>query len=131
MDIYCPICSEPWDMECIHEEIAERIDMGVFAPLPDHDGYRQWTDQYKRYRAVYDEYYHTVRIEFRRRGCGAFWAFSGHAEGDKPSWCAPKESKSGKLTAAAASSVLMDLMGDDLDGVASMMDDAYSMGMID
>jgi len=131
MDIYCRTCSEPWDMECIHEEIAERIDMGVFAPLPDNDGYRQWTDQYKKYRAVYDDYYHTVHIEFRRQGCGAFWAFSGRAEGEKPSWCVPKESTSGKLTAGEAMSVLMDLCADDLDGAASMMDDAYSMGMID
>jgi hypothetical protein len=39
--------------------------------------------------------------------------------------------RSSKLTRAEASAVLYDVMGDDLDGVASMMDDAEYMGWIE
>lgn len=39
---------------------------------------------------------------------------------------APKE----RPLKAEASSVMMDLLGDDLDGVASMMDDCEYMGMV-
>jgi hypothetical protein len=41
----------------------------------------------------------------------------------------PDQSKV-KLSRAEASSVLYDLFGDDLDGVASMMDDAEYMGLV-
>ena len=30
MDIYCPICGEPWDMDCLHE-------------VPGHDYAQAWT----------------------------------------------------------------------------------------
>lgn len=36
MDIYCPICSQPWDMDTLHDEISERIAEGTLDPLLDH-----------------------------------------------------------------------------------------------
>ena len=42
-----------------------------------------------------------------------------------------KHEQSSKLTRAEASAVLYDVMGDDLDGVASMMDDAQYMGWVE
>jgi hypothetical protein len=131
MDIYCRICGEPWDMDTLHEEIGERIAIGVFQALPDHDNYRQGSEQYARYRSAYDKCYDIVRDDFYSQGCAAMWAFSGRPEGQKPSWCVKQEPKSGKLTNSEAMSALIDFLGDDLDGIASMMDDAHYMGMID
>jgi hypothetical protein len=45
MDLYCPRCGEPWDNDCIHEEVEERND---------------------------DSTYHTVLREFQQNGCVAF-----------------------------------------------------------
>jgi len=126
MDVYCRICGEPWDMDTLHEEIDERIAKGFLAELPDNDNYRPG-DQYRKYREVYDSYYQKVRSEFYRRGCGAMWAFRGVAEDESPSWCV----KSGTSGTVLAMNTLIDLMGDDLDGIASMMDDAQAMGLLD
>lgn len=47
MDIYCPKCREPWDHECLHEEIEARREAGK--------------------TATYD----TVKREFFANGCAA------------------------------------------------------------
>jgi len=127
MDVYCRICGEPWDMECIHDEIKDRILQGALKPLPDHANYRPGP-QYDEYRQVYDSYYQQVRGEFYRSGCKAFWAFRGALAGDTPSWCVKREETRGTTMAMSA---LIGVMGDDLDGIASMMDDAQAMGLLD
>lgn len=124
MDIYCPICSEPWDMDTLHDEISERIAEGTLDPLPDHDGYRYGSEQYAKYREVYDGYYKQIRQEFYSKGCNALVAFMGRASAD---WCV-RPDKPG-MQRGDAMSALADLMGDDLDGIASMMEDAEYMGM--
>lgn len=124
MDIYCPICSEPWDMDTLHDEISERIAEGKLDPLPDHDNYNQSSPQYRKYREVYDGYYSTVRSEFYSKGCNALLTFMGRTEAD---WCV-RPDKPG-MQRGDAMSALADLMGDDLDGIASMMEDAEYMGM--
>lgn len=123
MDIYCPICSEPWDMDTLHDEISERIAIGDLAALPDHDGYNQSSPKYREYREVYDGYYTKVREEFYSKGCNAMYAFSGGPN----SWCKPQTDAG--LTRGMAMSALASIMGDDLDGIASMMEDAEYMGM--
>ena len=123
MDIYCPICSEPWDMDTLHDEISERIAIGDLAALPDHDGYNQSSPKYREYREVYDGYYAKVREEFYSKGCNAMYAFSGGPN----SWCKPDTNPG--LTRGAAMTALASIMGDDLDGIASMMEDAEYMGM--
>jgi hypothetical protein len=54
-----------------------------------------------------------VRADFARRGCQALAAFTGN---DQP--CEKQETARG-----AASGALMDILGDDIDGVASLLDD--------
>lgn len=51
MDIYCPVCGEPWDNESLHEEVALRNQVGE------------------------DTSYAVVSAEFRRDGCKAFREF--------------------------------------------------------
>lgn len=122
MDIYCRTCGEPWDMDTLHDEISERIAIGDLAPLPDR-GDKFHGEQYEAYRKVYDAHYTTVREDFYRRGCKAMYAFSG----GEPSWCKPKEQEG--FTRQVAMGALIDMLGDDLDGIASMMEDAEYMGM--
>ena len=113
MDIYCRICGEPWEMDILHEEIDARIAIGDLAPLPDNGNYSG--PQYHAYRDVYDGYYSTVRSDFYKRGCKAMYAFTGY----EPLWCVRKNTGT-----TAAMGVLIDVLGDDLDGIASMMEDA-------
>jgi hypothetical protein len=61
-----------------------------------------------------------VRAEFARRGCLAMTAYR------------VSESECVRDTGnarAMASGALMDLLGDDIDGVASLLDDAEALGM--
>lgn len=96
MDIYCPICAEPYDMDELHEEIAERVNAGTMPNLP---------------REEYGELYDQIKDEFYSKGCKTFsWV--------KPEDCVPDTS--GRAYIAAA---LYDAFGHDLDGVASDLAD--------
>ena len=86
MDIYCGICGEPWDMDCLHDAVTE-------------GRATNWND---------------ARVKFERKGCG-LWG--------------TKCSTTPDTSRAMASAALMEVMGDDLDGVASMLEDAESLGM--
>lgn len=95
MDIKCPKCGEPWDMDCIHDEISDRH--------PDEP----WRIGGKHNQALYEQnYYGVVLGEFRTNGCSALG-----------SRCNPN------TTAHPAIGELMDLMGDDVDGAAALMED--------
>ena len=76
MDIYCPLCGEPWDMDELHE--------------------------------VEDTDFDTARKRFRREGCAVF---------------ASSHNKPADSETAEKSAVLFDLLGDDIDGIASLMED--------
>lgn len=104
MDVYCCKCGEPWDMDSFHDEVDNRADdMGTRASNLTRD--------------EYGTLYSSVRQEFTTRGCVAFTYAADSCIG------------AGDTMRAAASSALMDMMGDDLDGVASMLDDAQALGM--
>lgn len=64
--------------------------------------------------------YTTVARQFASKGCAALSAAYGPVE------CTPNNS-----LRAMASDAMFDLMGDDVDGVASMMDDFDYMGLLD
>lgn len=90
MDIRCPKCGEPWDMEEINLE-AEEI---------------------SRYEGIdYDEAYQTVRKQFYAEGCLVF----GVAHND--------------TKAHPVVSAMYELLGDDLDGAAAMLEDAEFFGI--
>lgn len=94
MDIMCPRCGEPWEIDSIHEEVAERVYEGRTAT------------------------YASVAREFQSRGCAAFTAYGARCTG------LPDKGR------AAAASAMYDLLGDDLDGAASMLEDAEHFGLI-
>jgi hypothetical protein len=87
MDILCPKCAEPWDMDELHEEVARRNEAQRY-----HD-------------EEYEKKFEDVRKDFRRDGCRAL---------------------QGKCSTNVANPVigeLYDLLGDDIDGAASMLED--------
>lgn len=107
MDIYCPICEEPWDMYCINEE-AEA--------LAERDG------------IPYEQAYRKVQHAFYKDGCNAFPLAYGAQTYCKRSERVPED---GKLSKSMAMSALIDILGDDVDGIAAMMDDAIYLGQVE
>lgn len=95
MDVYCKFCREPWDNDTIHEEAAER-------------------EQQREPRTTYAE----VAADFRQYGCGAFYTFTGQ----------PKLAKCPNVgtdtRAVPEIDALGDLLGDDMDGLTAMLEDA-------
>lgn len=80
MDIYCPICGEPWDMDELHYVAA-----------------------------AHGTTFQDELTNFQTKGCGTF---DGEPCADVPD-----------RTRAAAAAVAFELMGDDIDGVASFLED--------
>jgi len=107
MDIYCPKCGEPWDIDELHDVIT-------------HRGYdyeaakRSIPDSNERQKAYEREWFNPLMKEFRTKGCGSVFG----------SDCVPVNSERTMVSQAA-----FDLMGDDVDGIASMMDDAERLGI--
>lgn len=88
MDIYCPKCQEPWDIDTLHDAVEER-NGGLAAEL----------------RRPYDVEFTEVRQDFNRRGCEALG--SRHGDG----------------VASPVVGEILDLLGDDIDGAAALLDD--------
>ena len=82
MDVYCPVCGEPWEIDTFHD-VAE--------------------EQARKFRDVVDE--------FARVGCVA------------TGWVSPDRCTARENARADMARALFDVMGDDIDGVASMLED--------
>lgn len=96
MDIRCPKCCEPWEIDTVHDYVAEFGEI-----FPDHAA---------------TVTFQTVYRDFRRYGCGvAFQAWNVSCEPDS----------TGR---AEIIGMLADVLGDDVDGFASMLDDLNHMG---
>lgn len=83
MDIACPRCGEPWDVDSLHLEAEES-----------------------------ERSFSEVRADFAKRGCLALATAFG------PQSCQPVRNFK-----TAATSALFDLLGDDVDGIASELAD--------
>lgn len=82
MDIRCPKCGEPWEIDSLHE-----VDGMTFAQ---------------------------ARKKFYKVGCEVFDSSHGYDDSN----------------ASLIAQMGQELMGDDVDGLASMMDDAEFFGLI-
>jgi hypothetical protein len=104
-DIYCRIngCGEPWDLDCLHELVAENHEQ------------REWYTNGKYDQKKYDPLFAEARKLFREKGCEAFG--SRHNVDNNPE-------------AAQLMELAEDLMGDDVDGIVSMLEDAEVMGLM-
>lgn len=90
MDIYCPVCAEPWEIDSLHD-------------MAEEEG----------------QTFSQVRRAFFADGCGT--AFK--------SWGITCEPATGRAGARAmVSAMLADILGDDIDGIASELEDAGRLG---
>lgn len=95
MDLRCPICGEPWDLDSFHEVAAE---------------------QEITFKQAVDRFYEI--------GCSAIgWADPCQPESAEV-LAEAGESPFG-LSPAEASRTLRDLLGDDVDGIASELEDLF------
>jgi hypothetical protein len=107
MDIYCPVCGEPWDHDSLHDVAGERYGIPFYLNEDDRRNYRR-NPSYNS--DDYQKFYQAVVKEFQTKGCKAI--------DPETSWCKPKKNDTTAMAQAA-----YELLGDDLDGAASMMDD--------
>lgn len=128
MDLYCPVCGEAWDFDTLHEEAQERY--GVDYYLYDSVSTTGWlTDPRNRHKNPnwnadeYDKYYKKVSAEFRVKGCKAL----SHITSGQSCIPVPRNEdttdRTFGLTRSEAASALYDVLGEDLDGAAAMMED--------
>lgn len=87
MDVYCPKCGEPVELDYFHDVAADT-------------------------RSTYS----AVRDDFARRGCAAI---DGRCN-DRPD-----------KSRASAAAAMFDVMGDDADGIAAMLEDFDYLGMFE
>lgn len=87
MDIYCPKCSEPYDVDELHYPDDETLN------------------------------FNEAKALFMSKGCGEVF---GNPD------CVAHRTLRGDATL-----VLNEILGDDIDGVASMLDDFDYLGMLD
>lgn len=132
MDILCSRCGEPWELETLHDVIDEQHAEELEALRLQHYGVRTidevygpegvtgvWTPSAGRaFQADYERtLWKPMLARFQAEGCAA------------TGWCDPCEPVHNNRTAVAA--MLYDLLGDDVDGAAAMLDDAEWMGVLD
>lgn len=111
MDVRCSRCGEPWDLDTLHDEVhARRPDLDY--NRRGRPGYASAEEYAEQYPAAYD----AVREDFTRRGCAALTRSQGSAD------CEP--SPRGQTAA-----MVYDLLGDDFDGAAAMLEDAEAWGL--
>ncbi len=105
MDVRCSRCGEPWDTECLHDEVSFRNPQ---KPWKFKDG--------TFLSGVYDQYFQTMKQEFRLKGCASLTSYT-----------------TGECTRTPSASIygeLMDFAGDDIDFAAGMMEDAERYGLV-
>ena len=120
MDIRCPRCGEPWDMDCLHEEVLYRNPSKPWyvETKPEGDVYA-WLDKQTNLwysQAVYSTYFEPVSKEFRRNGCVALTSYN--------------TTVCDKFEGSGLVSAIYDILGDDLDGIAAELEDAENMGLL-
>lgn len=115
MDIRCRVCGEPWDAECIHDEVAERY--------PDKPWYTEvepevhnFSNRYDKNlgkwydHTIYEGLYKVVKDQFIKVGCEAF-SYGGHNN----------ETIDRERNGIYGS--ILDFAGDDIDAAASFTED--------
>lgn len=115
MDVACPVCGEPWEHDSLHEVAQMRY--GIPYYLNDSD--EVWLKHARKRNPSWnsDDYqavFRTVSAEFRTKGCNALVLAFG-----KQSHCVPVHN-----LRTAAAGALYELLGDDMDGAAAMLEDA-------
>lgn len=131
-------CGESWELDSIHERIAELYPNQPWKKPGDKPGYDR--EQQKRYE---EGYFNPALKEFREKGCEYFGASHNivyvcgdcgahnrektdcyNCEGTNLTMLGEPVGPHG-LTPSEAQGVLLDEFGDDVDGVEAMMQDEF------
>jgi hypothetical protein len=116
MDIYCPKCGEPTDMDSLHDEAQSQYGTPYYVPASDPYASRLEREQNPAYDPeAYGVIYKAVREKFQRVGCEAL--------GMKHSEPRSDTDRTFGLRPQEAAAALYELLGDDMDGAAAMLDD--------
>jgi len=111
MDIWCPRCGEPWDLDTLHDELEARFAAEDGSPPA-------WTGPEGRHdQAAYEALFAQVREDFAARGCAAIASYDGRCTLDAVG-----------SPAANRAALLMSLLGDDVDAIAAMTEDLDVLG---
>lgn len=99
----CPKCSEPWDLDSLHDVVEERFpdEVKAYRALPRGTSYESRKARDDVYAALFDQ----VSADFRRRGCEALGSRHNDTE------------------ANPAIGALYELLGDDIDGADALIED--------
>lgn len=115
MDLYCANCGEPWDHDSLHEEAGERY--GVPFYLNDDD--KRAMRRNPAYDSdAYQVIFRQVSAEFRTAGCATL-----KSVGAKCSEPSTETDRTFGLTRQQAAGAMYELLGDDMDGAAAMLED--------
>ena len=106
MDVHCSTCGEPWDVYHLRHD-------AIFETGLEHTEAKAWVGLPARQRLS-----HRYREKFKAVG----WEFGASVLDVTRCPCCPKGAKP-DLAKAEMKSALVDLLGDDEDGVAAMMED--------
>lgn len=110
-DLPCRVCREPWDHDSISEEVDERDRQGINT----RDG-----------EPTYDQ----VAAEFAKFGCGAFAAFTGKVDVNDAGHLDLTRCDHNGGRPDPVITAIYDLLGDDMDGAANMLEDAEAWGLL-
>lgn len=128
MDLYCPVCGEAWEFETLHEEAQSRYGISFYVN-PDAMGHYYGSPYFTKVTNDaynpddYQKVYKTVTAEFRTKGCKALTHIT---EGQS---CFPvrnveeERDRTFGLSRSEAAGALYDILGDDMDGAATMLED--------
>lgn len=92
-------------MDCLHDEVTER-----FAGSPQMRAYDESGSP--KDQKLYEPMYREVKADFMRVGCEAIGGYCTSTRRDP------------------TMSAIYEIMGDDLDGAASMIEDAEAVGLL-
>lgn len=112
----CPKCAEPWDMDCLHDEVEERYPTEL-EELERRYPIRSSSEDSRSYYAAYEPLFDAVRADFYARGCVALESYGAR--------CAPAPASDVLLAdELEVIGMVYELLGDDVDGAEAMLEDA-------
>jgi len=107
MDIYCPKCGEPWEHDSLHDVAQERYGIPYYLQYDKFN--RASRTKNPEYNSDdYQKVFREVSQEFQSKGCGVVFGNE----------CERVENDTTAIATAA-----YEILGDDLDGAASMFED--------
>lgn len=115
----CRICGEQWDLDSFHEALYEIYPGEVEALREEFGGKEQTWKHTNGFQKAYEgRYFNPLIANFRKRGCRAL--------DPSATYCVADENVSNRTALVEA---VYDVMGDDVDGAQSMLEDAEALGL--